>query len=225
MSRPDRTGGRLRTADVFWDRQWRSQEGRAPWLGPDPWVQGTTELLLAENVLDTLDLGCGVGRHTTLMARNGFNSHGTDKSLTAARESQQRAQEHGLRVPTTVSDMTALPYQNHSFDFVLAFNVVYHADESGLAQVLGEVRRVLRPGCRYHATMLSKRNHEYGRGVEVASNTFCQPDALDDKVHPHLYVDASDLARLHQNFEILNVFESRQQTPGSYHWYLESVVR
>jgi SAM-dependent methyltransferase len=200
------------TAHLYWERVWRGSDGSSEWLRPDPWVLATLPVLHARGVRSTLDLGCGLGRHTLLFARDGFDSHGIDRSLAGA----AAAREGGLAV--SVGDMAALPYRSASFDFVLAFNVNYHTDERGLGRVLAEVRRVLRPGGLYQATMLSKRHREYGRGVEVSPNTFCQPDAPDDKVHPHLYTDAADLIRLHAGFDLVAAVDGEQSAPGSFHW-------
>ena len=69
--------------------------------------------------------------------------------------------------------------------------------------------------------MLSKRNIEYGKGVVVAPDTFVQPDAKDDKVHPHLYCDAVALLRLHPGLELLACKDASQAAAGSFHWHCE----
>lgn len=203
-------------ADIYWDDLWHSRGEPAAWSQPDAWVVAGLQSLHDHGVTTTLDVGCGVGRHTALLARQGFDSHGIDKGMAALARTREAAQD--LRVSVTVGDITALPYRSASFDFVLAFNVNYHADEDGLRQAVAEVRRVLRPGGLYQATMLSKRNREYGRGIEISANTFRQPDATDDKVHPHLYTDAEDLLRLHEGFDLLSAVDAEQSTAGSFHW-------
>jgi hypothetical protein len=67
--------------------------------------------------------------------------------------------------------------------------------------------------------MLSKRNTEYGRGVEVSPNTFRQPEGAGDKIYEHLYCDFRDLARLHAGFEPISVVDAEQREPGSFHWH------
>ncbi|HUQ54810.1 class I SAM-dependent methyltransferase [Lentzea sp.] len=207
------------TAHLYWDRMWRTRLGRSGWVAPHPWVTDTIHRLRDRGVRDVLDLGCGVGRHTFLLAEEGFAVHAIDRSPTAVEFVRGEAADRRVALAADVADITSLPCPTGAFDFVLAFNVVYHADEDVLARVLEEVRRVLRPGGLYQATMLSKRNAQYGRGVEVAANTFVQPRAADDKVHPHLYADAADLVRLHQGFRLLDAFDAEQGEAGSYHWH------
>jgi SAM-dependent methyltransferase len=207
------------TAHLYWDRAWRTQQGRAAWSEPDPWVVSSVGLFHARGARDLLDLGCGVGRHALYLSEEGFAVRAVDRSAAAVSFAGAEATARGLATRIEQADVTALPFPSDSMDVVLAFNVVYHADEDGLARALEEVRRVLRPDGLYQTTMLSKRNVEAGRGTEVAPNTFVQPGAGDDKVHPHLYVDAADLVRLHTGFQLLSAFDAEQTAAGSYHWH------
>ncbi|MGW4687680.1 methyltransferase domain-containing protein [Streptomyces sp. HUAS TT3] len=207
------------TAHLYWDEVWRTDSGRADWSRPHPWVVDEAARLQELGAKDVLDLGCGVGRHALYFAEAGFATSGTDASEAAVRAAREEGDRRGAELALDVGDFTELPYADDSFDYVLAFNVVYHNDEAGLAKVLDEVRRVLRPGGIYQSTMLSKRNGEYGRGNEVSPNTFCQPEATDDKVHPHMYVDAADLLRLHEGFRLLSATDAEHARPGSFHWH------
>lgn len=206
-------------ADVYWGGVWRTESGRAEWSAPDPWVVAGVRYFRSRRVRAVLDLGCGVGRHTAFLADEGFSAHGLDKSPFAVAAARANASGRRARSTFVVGDLLALPYRSESFDAVLAFNVVYHVDEDGLRQALAEVQRVLRPRGIYLTTMLSKRNREYGRGIEISPNTFRQPEAIDDKVHPHTYSNAEDLTRLHRDFELVSAAEVEQSRPGSYHWH------
>lgn len=207
------------TAYRHWDAVWRTDEARSTWSDADPWVAETVESLDRSAVRTVLDLGCGVGRHAVLLAKTGFDCRALDLSESGVAGARELARRAGVRVDFAVGGMHDLPYETASFDYVLAFNVVYHGDEPAVARTLAEVRRVIRPGGRYQSTMLSKRNAEHGRGVEVSPNTFVQPDAGDDKVHPHLYCDAHDLLRLHSGMDLVSAVDRVQQAPGSFHWH------
>ncbi|MFI1149822.1 class I SAM-dependent methyltransferase [Streptomyces sp. NPDC020817] len=208
------------TAHLYWDEVWRTDSGRTgDWSRPHPWVVDEAARLRKLGAQDVLDLGCGVGRHALWFAEAGFASSGTDASEAAIHAAREESEKRGVRVALDIGDFGRLPYADDSFDYVLAFNVVYHNDEAGLGRVLEEVRRVLRPGGIYQSTMLSKRNGEYGHGIEVSPNTFRRPEATDDKVHPHLYVDAADLLRLHPGFRLLGATDAEHARPGSFHWH------
>lgn len=208
------------TAHRHWEGVWRTAQGRAGWREPEPWVLATVRRLRRRGVHQVLDLGCGVGRHTLAFARLGLMTHALDRSLAGVEHVRLAAAESALPVGLHVGDFTRLPYLTGSLDYVLAWNVVYHGDEDVLAAALAEVRRVLRPGGFYQSTMISKRNTAYGRGVEIARNTFVDSAAADDKSHPHLFVDEHDILRTHREFSLLEAFDREHDTPGSYHWQL-----
>jgi tellurite methyltransferase len=56
-----------------WDRRWKTSEGRADWIKPDPEVVEIIPVLRQRGFRDVLDLGCGVGRHALLLAAEGFS--------------------------------------------------------------------------------------------------------------------------------------------------------
>lgn len=207
------------TAHRYWDEQWRSGPDDGPWSEPDPWVAGMMPALRERSAIRVLDLGCGLGRHAVRFARAGFDSFGLDASVGGIERARQATAAAGVRVDLRVGGLDALPYEDDFFDYILAFNVVYHGTEDDLAVTLSEIHRVLRPGGLYQSTMLSKRNVEYGRGDEVEPNTFVQPDGPGDKVHPHLYCDSRDLLRLHAGYEPLSLADRDQTGRGEYHWY------
>ena len=207
-------------AHIHWDAQWRTEEGRTTWGTPQPQVVEVLGRVVERGGRRALDLGCGVGRHTRALAEAGLEAHGVDQSDAGLAHAAEMAREEGVEMRLRKSSFTELPYARGSFDYVLAWNVVYHGTEDDLRDALAEISRVLRPGGLYQATMLSKRNGEYGKGVETSPNSFVQPDATDDKVHPHLYCDRDDILRLHRRFTLLEISETAQTRPDSYHWNL-----
>ena len=208
------------TAHHSWDERWKSGDGREEWLSPDPlvlqWAQARREL--GEET--ALDLGCGVGRHSLALARLGYVTTAFDASLAGLDYARQAANEEGLAIVFERGNMTALPFPDASFDYVLALNVIYHGDAVVVRQTLQEIRRVLKPGGVYQGTMLSKRNARYGEGQEVAPGTFVKPGAGGDKDHPHFYCDARELVDLFDGFEVLALQDHEQKGPGTWHWYV-----
>ncbi len=203
----------LATAHRRWDDAWQDDAQRAPWLDPDPAVDRVADRLPAG--ARCLDIGCGVGRHSALLAARGFVVVATDASRAAIARTRQVGKLSCAR--TTFGD---LPFVHDAFDYVLAWNVVYHGDGPIVAGALRDIARVLRPGGMYQATMLSKRNAKFGRGVEIRPDTFVLDGDAGDKSHPHFYCDEVGLRALHDPwFELLELDEVEQQaTPGAWHW-------
>lgn len=213
------------TAYLYWDTVWKSTRGHNGWTKPDDWVLQTAAAVKKLGAVTALDLGCGVGRHALQFCRMGLRSSGFDRSPEAVAIARTNAAREQADIDFSMGDIAELPYEDSEFDYVLAFNVVYHGDEDALTRTLAEVHRVVRPGGWYQATMLSKRNVGHGRGLEVSPNTFRQPDAKDDKVHEHLYCSFGDIARLHPGFELISAVDVEHEAPGSFHWHCLFEVR
>jgi ubiquinone/menaquinone biosynthesis C-methylase UbiE len=97
---------------------------------------------------DLLDVPCGFGRHSVPLARADYRVVGVDRSESLLAEARRRA--GGERWPKLVrADYRELPFGDEAFDAALNLftSLGYLGDEQD-ARVLGEIRRVLRPGAR-----------------------------------------------------------------------------
>jgi SAM-dependent methyltransferase len=134
-----------------------------------------------------LDLGCGTGHSFHLLAPR--ETVGVDIAADAL-EGQQRE--------TVVADMRALPFDDRSFDSVLAAQSLEHVPDPD--RILAEVARVLRPG---GTAMLTTPNRL----------TFGRPDEIIDPYH-HVELDRHELRTLCERFfgevELRGVFGSER---------------
>ncbi len=209
----------LATAATEWDRRWQAEEGRADWLKPEPEVIAAAERSYNSGGRIALDIGCGVGRHALALSEIGFKVTGVDGSDAGIVYAASDAKRRGLDVDFRNGSMLSLPMADASCDYVLAWNVIYHGDGSVVAQCVAEIVRVLKPGAIYQGTMLSKRNGNFGKGREVAPDTFVI-DAISDKAHPHFYCDAQTLVGIFKSFELWSLADREHRQPGTYHWHL-----
>lgn len=106
---------------------------------------GVLEWLAPQSGENILDLGCGDGQLTELIAASGAVVTGIDASpeMVAAARARGLAAEQG--------SAESLPCADQSFDAVFS-NAVLHWVR-GQDAMMGEVRRVLRPGGRFVAEM------------------------------------------------------------------------
>lgn len=110
---------------------------------------------------DVLDVGCGDGWSASLLAPRSQSYVGVDRSERVLEAAERRAADTTCargRPRFVQADMEALPFEPASFDTVLLFHVLPHAEapESALA----EAARVLRPGGRLAITTVAAHAHE-----------------------------------------------------------------
>jgi SAM-dependent methyltransferase len=194
-----------------WDENWKEEEFCEKWRTPAPDVVNLVPILREHNVHDVLDLGCGVGRHSWLLAREGFNVTGTDDSPTAVEHCRRWLAAEGLDADFRVSDMMKIPGGPESLDAILAYNVIYHASRSEVIRIIATIRDALRPGGLFYGTFIDKNNPRFGIGREVERDTFVVDDGSEAGV-PHYYIDESDLRELFGDFEILGIARLEQIT-------------
>ena len=204
------------TAHRAWNEQWKSETGRRDWLKPESEVKEMAELLRNIGALTAMDLGCGIGRHSLFLASLGFSVFALDASDAGVDFARSVALTQMQPVHFLTGSITDLPCADESFDYLLAWNVIYHGNRDAVQKSLSEIRRVLRPGGIFQGTMLSKKNRFFGQGREIAADTFVF-DGEVDKSHPHFYCNQAELADLFDPMELLRVNDREQERPGSYH--------
>lgn len=112
--------------------------------------------------LEALDLGCGTGRHTTLLATGG--AHVTAVDFSPGMMDVARGKPGAERVRFVVHDMhEPLPFGDAAFDLVISGLVLEHL--RGLDGFFREARRVLRPGGR--AVFTGMHPAMFLRGVQA----------------------------------------------------------
>lgn len=207
------------TAYKHWDNQWQDSQARQEWLVPETAVTKFLPTLKETNVKRILDLGGGVGRHALLFASLGYQVSMTDLSSHGLNFARNKAKEAGIELSAHLADMATLPFQDEFFDYVLAWNVIYHGTREDLLHSLHEINRVLREGALFQATLLTKANHNFQVGHEVSKDTWINKEK-GDKAHPHFYCNEKELHELFGDsaFRIIDVKEVEQSLMGSFHW-------
>lgn len=197
---------------------------------PEPWEQPEDEVVRFAAQLTrgqrVLDLGCGVGRHTVYLARQGFEVHASDIAADGLRETLRRMRVGGAHGAVLRSDMTAVPYPDAAFDAAIAVNVIYHGYRTDVETCLAEVRRVLKPGALFFVTFNSTESGDWGRGRRVDDLTFVKIGGVEDGI-PHYFVDRAELERLMGAYELLDVslkVEWPEDNDGrkAAHWYVHA---
>ncbi|MFE9770793.1 class I SAM-dependent methyltransferase [Streptomyces sp. NPDC005931] len=118
---------------------------------------------------DVLELGAGHGRDALYFAREGFTVQATDFSPIGLEQLRDAARSQGVagRVTTVVHDVRGpLPLGEAAVDAVFAHMLLCMAlSTQEIQAVIGEIRRVLRPGGTLVYTVRHTGDAHYGAGT------------------------------------------------------------
>lgn len=113
-------------------------------MNPVGWQRWIFQQIMAPPRAQILELGAGTGElwldNIAAVPRE-WSVTISDLSGGMAREAQDRIAEAGLVVHAVVADARCIPFDDASFDVVVANMMLYHVPERKAA--VGEIRRVL----------------------------------------------------------------------------------
>jgi SAM-dependent methyltransferase len=92
--------------------------------------------------LEVLDVGCGVGQTDRFLRPHVKELCGVDVST----EAIQLAQAHNPDVRYLAYDGSNLPFSDNTYDLAFAMCVMHHVRPEEWSDLLGEMKRVVRPG-------------------------------------------------------------------------------
>lgn len=165
------------------------------WIEPLEEVVPFVERLRADGARRIYDLGCGRGRHTLMLARQGFEVCATDLSLQGLRLTKEWLRREQLDAVVARADMVAAPYPAALFEGVLAVDVVYHGTEADVTQTIAEIARVMKAGGLAFITFQSIRSSKFGRGRRVGDNVYVPESGYEEGI-PHFFADEGYLKGL-----------------------------
>jgi ubiquinone/menaquinone biosynthesis C-methylase UbiE len=158
-----------------------------------------------------LEYACGTGVNTLHLLECGYEVHGVDAAQGAidlvrrklAGRPELAARAHLSRIEP---DARALPFADASFDFVVAMSIMsLLGSESAASHLLGEFRRVLKPGGKIildindHDSEFSTNQEQVEpnvflfrgmKGQDAPVRCFCLPDEESFRrlIEPHFHI-------------------------------------
>jgi ubiquinone/menaquinone biosynthesis C-methylase UbiE len=190
-----------------WELAWR-HERWAETSSPLPIVVGFAEDLKRERAKRVLDLGCGAGRHSILLAKTGFQVVALDLSETALKILEDRLKIASIDNVTLVKhEMWELPFVDNYFDGVLCTNVLHHGRLAEIRRAIREVHRVMRRGSVAFIVALSTADFRKGNGKMLERNTYVFTRGEERGIIHHFFTN-QELRTCFRRFKILS-FEER----------------
>ncbi|HZT97141.1 MAG TPA: class I SAM-dependent methyltransferase [Chloroflexota bacterium] len=96
--------------------------------------------------MDVLEVGVGMGSHAQLLASHSRSFVGIDLTDYAVRATSERLKVFDIDGRILQMDAEHMEFEDDSFDFIWSWGVIHHS--ANTPAILGEMRRVLRPGGR-----------------------------------------------------------------------------
>jgi SAM-dependent methyltransferase len=156
--------------------------------------------------LKILDLGCGGGRHSHFLAKEGFVVFSLDISSSGLHATARRLAGEGLKARLILGDMHHLPFSDESFDSIIAYGSLYYTNWEGMRQSVTEVYRVLKKGCSAFILTRTKDDCRYGKGICKGENTyFFNTDETNEQGMKNCFLGEDDVLVLFSDFENISL--------------------
>jgi ubiquinone/menaquinone biosynthesis C-methylase UbiE len=200
-----------------WNELFTQEEFR--WKDPHEQVVAFASTLRERGARRVLDLGCGAGRHTVYLARQGFEVYATDIAENGLAHTREWLAREKLSAELKQSDISQIPHPAGFFDAVISIYVIYHKTFACMQQAVAEIHRVLKPNGLALISLQSRRGWRYRQGKEIEPDTFILSEGADAGV-PHHYSDLAEIADLFEHFAIRKI-EQEERFEGSRrhsHW-------
>jgi ubiquinone/menaquinone biosynthesis C-methylase UbiE len=190
-----------------WELAWREQRW-AETSPPLPVVVDFANDLKREGAKRVLDLGCGAGRHSVLLGKDGFQVVALDISETALKTLEDRLKTASIDSVTLVKhEMWDLPFVDDYFDGVICTNVLHHGKLIQIRWATKEVHRVMKKGASAFVIALSTADFRRGNGKRLEQNTFVFTKGEERGIIHHFF-PRKELESCFRKFEITS-FEER----------------
>jgi len=122
-----------------------------------------------------LDVGCGNGKTLISLTGKGLRLNGIDISSTAVQRCRGRL---GKEAEIIVGDMRNMPYENASFEFVLAVHSLNHLSTPCRKEAADEIARLLAAGGTVFIRSFDKDDMRCGLGHETEPMTFMRGNGV-----------------------------------------------
>lgn len=159
-----------------------------------------------------MDLGCGTGRHSIYLAKQGFKVYATDISETGLKITKSKAEKLNLsNIEVKRHDMRDIPFADNSFDGILCVWTTGHGTLDDSRKSTNEMHRVLKANGIAVIDYVSIYDGNYGKGKEIEKDTFINNVEGEEDI-PHHYSTIEELKELYSSFSHTEI------TPTDYHF-------
>jgi SAM-dependent methyltransferase len=200
----------------FFRKAYQTGEHGWPVEEPTPDVERLLRRLGSGRGRTALDLGCGEGRHTVLLARLGYAVTALDLEPLALEKARAAARRAGVRAAFVTGNALDLRFPDGAFDVVLDYGVFHHVVTRDWTRYRKEIRRVLAPGGHLVLSVFSTK-FKHHAGERRTRNWLVHRNHYD-----HFFRPAEIRAAFRESFDIRAILEEHEGLNGFYHALLRA---
>lgn len=127
----------------FWNRAWSPVKTAYTQMPDLPYLTDVIGRLARKAPAEVLDLGCGSGWLSVLLARNGFDVTGVDIAEQAINLAKDWAQQESLEINFQVQDLANLNFPPNTFDACVANSIFEHFPLEVTKSILQQLKSIL----------------------------------------------------------------------------------
>ncbi|MGP0016191.1 methyltransferase domain-containing protein [Pseudomonas sp.] len=157
-------------------------------------------------VKEVLIPGIGYGRNAKVFLEHGMSVTGIEISGTAIALARSQL---GLQIPVYHGSVLDMPYDNHLYDGIFCYGLIYLLDAEGRAKLIRDCYRQLSPGGQMIFTVISKKAPMYGQGVRLGDDWYERMPGLK-----MFFYDAASVQREFGAYGLVELAEIDEPTSG-----------
>ena len=146
-----------------------------------------------------LDVAFGDGRNTAFLCDLGLDVHGIEITEDIVRQTGKRLSEMGCEPVLKTGRNSSIPYENKSFDYILACHCCYYCDEGEtLLQKLQEYSRVLKKNGVLIASVADNSSYIFEGAEKLTDGTWrISNDPYNNRIgyRLHAFGNSTEIAK------------------------------
>jgi ubiquinone/menaquinone biosynthesis C-methylase UbiE len=173
-------------------------------IKPQPDLPKIVKLFKAKRVKNVLDLGCGSGRHSVYLAKQGFDVYGIDIAKHGIEIAKKWLKREGLKADFKIGNIyKKLPYKDNFFDAIISVRVINHGKIKDIRRIINEVERILKPRGLIFITTIKSGSKKRGRWKhKIIEPRTIIPLEGPEKGLVHYYFNRTIIRKEFKNFKI-----------------------
>lgn len=125
-----------------------------------------------DRVLNVLDLGSGIGRHSIYCAKKGHRVTAVDYSSRFLSILKHSAEYNNLNVKIKFGDFRKKLFKSQEFDLIIGYNSIYHGSKEEFQNCIMHCYDYLKEKGYLVFTCPSPKDYKYGQGIKIDYLTY-----------------------------------------------------